>query len=457
MKPESLRKRFFANSMVVTFVVMLISVFVIDISYQDELERTARDKLRLHIFSVLSVAHLAEGQLNVPVILQNPRFNTEQSGLWAAILDEQASKLWRSLSIDELPQKITLSQKLGELHYDNAQIGNQSFLTAAYKIAWDDQGTLYTFHFISAENDRLIQGDVQRFRFWLIGGFISVTFILLACQFFVLRFAFRPIYLLEEEILSLEHGDKNALSANYPAELSGVTQNLNALIDKEYRQRERYRVSMADLAHSLKTPMAIISGEMVNYSENKILQDAITRIDNSIEYQLRRAVISGHNLVSKGVHIKQVLNMVLAALQKIYVDKSINVQSTVQDELVFSGDENDFLELFGNLLDNAFKYAQNQIVVNIHVQTTSDNKQVLEIIIEDDGVGFTESQSIKIFNRGQRIDSLGLGQGIGLSVVFDLVKNYDGIIETNSSKLGGALFKIMLPHNLNNIDSTKKA
>lgn len=432
--------------MIVTFTVMLFSVFVIDISYKEELERSARDKLRLHIFSLLSVSHLKQGQLEIPVILQNPRFNADESGLWASVLDEQARPVWRSLSIDDLPKNIVLSQQIGEWVYGKTNIADQNYLTVAYKIAWDEQGILYSYNFISAENERLIQLDIQRFRLWLFGGFVIVTLILLICQFLVLRFAFRPISILEDEILSLEQGKKHALSADYPSELRGVTQNLNALIEKEYRQRERYRASMADLAHSLKTPMAIISGELANYSNNDILQNAITRIDNSIEYQLRRAVISGHNFVTNGVHLKQVLDMVLTALQKIYVDKRISVHSQVDDELTFHGDENDFMELFGNLLDNAFKYADHQIDIVINKKKIAASGDILEIVIEDDGIGFTNKQSEKIFERGQRIDSQGLGQGIGLAVVYDLVKNYQGKIETNSASLGGALFKISLPY-----------
>jgi len=432
--------------MIVTFTVMLLSVFVIDISYKEELERSARDKLRLHIFSLLSVSHLKEGLLEIPIILQNPRFNTDESGLWASVLDEQARPVWRSLSIDNLPTNIVLSQQIGEWVYGKTSIADQSYLTVAYKIAWDDRGTLYSYNFIGAENESLSQLDIQRFRLWLFGGFVIVTLILLICQFLVLRFAFRPISLLEDEILSLEQGEKNALSADYPSELRGVTQNLNALIEKEYRQRERYRASMADLAHSLKTPMAIIRGELANYSNNDILQNAITRIDNSIEYQLRRAVISGHNFVTNGVHLKQVLSMVLTALQKIYIDKSISVHSQVEDGLTFHGDENDFMELFGNLLDNAFKYAEHQIDIVIRKKKISDSGDMLEIVIEDDGVGFTSKQSEKIFERGQRIDRQGLGQGIGLAVVYDLVKNYQGKIETNNASLGGALFKISLPY-----------
>ena len=432
--------------MIVTFTVMLLSVFVIDISYKEELERSARDKLRLHIFSLLSVSHLKEGLLEIPIILQNPRFNTDESGLWASVLDEQARPVWRSLSIDNLPTNIVLSQQIGEWVYGKTSIADQSYLTVAYKIAWDDRGTLYSYNFIGAENESLSQLDIQRFRLWLFGGFVIVTLILLICQFLVLRFAFRPISLLEDEILSLEQGEKNALSADYPSELRGVTQNLNALIEKEYRQRERYRASMADLAHSLKTPMAIIRGELANYSNNDILQNAITRIDNSIEYQLRRAVISGHNFVTNGVHLKQVLSMVLTALQKIYIDKSISVHSQVEDGLTFHGDENDFMELFGNLLDNAFKYAEHQIDIVIGKKKISDSGDMLEIVIEDDGVGFTSKQSEKIFERGQRIDRQGLGQGIGLAVVYDLVKNYQGKIETNNASLGGALFKISLPY-----------
>ncbi|WP_086934006.1 ATP-binding protein [Agarilytica rhodophyticola] len=440
MKTVSLRKRFFTNTTIIGVVVMLISALIVDISYREELEKSSREKLHLHIFTLLSVAHTEQGELLIPDILYNPRFNTIDSGLWAVVLNDQKQAVWNSLSIEKAPDNISLSLKTGDIIFGNMQIDEQEYITAAYKIAWEEGGERYSFHFVTAEDASILNNTISHFRFWLFSGFFVITLTLLLCQLFVLKLAFRPISHLENEIILLEKGKQNTLSMDYPRELSGVAESLNALIANEHRQRERYRSSMADLAHSLKTPMTIIASEMKNYPENKILKDATKRIDKNIEYQLRRAVISGHTLLNYGTNIVEVLDLVQEALSKIYRDKKISLSTKVEGNLYFFGDENDLMEVFGNLLDNAYKYAIEKIKVSV---AQCDN--YLSISIEDDGKGFIGDQASKIFTRGERLDSRGKGQGIGLAVVFDIVQSYQGTIEAVTSSLGGAEFRIIFP------------
>lgn len=440
MKTISLRKRFFTNTTIIGVVVMLVSALIVDISYKKELEKSAREKLHLHIFNLLSVAHTEQGNLYIPDILYNPRFNTIDSGLWAIVLDDNEQPIWNSLSVTEAPSNIKLSKKTGAWVFGKAEINKKNYITAAYKIVWEDNDKLYSYHFVTAEDVSTLNKVISHFRFWLFGGFFAITLTLLLCQLFVLMFAFRPISHLEKEIILLEKGNTHTLSMDYPKELRGVTESLNALIANEHRQRERYRSSMADLAHSLKTPMTIIASEMANYPNNKILKEAAERIDKNIEYQLRRAVISGHVLLNYGTDITEVLEMVLDALTKIYIDKKITLDSKVEGDLFFFGDENDLMEIFGNLLDNAYKYAKEKIKILV---VQCDN--YLSITIEDDGKGFVDDEASKIFTRGERLDNRGKGQGIGLAVVFDIVQSYDGSIEVSNSSFGGAKFRVIFP------------
>ncbi len=437
MKPLSLRRRFFTNTTIVAVAVMTISMLIVDISYKKELEKSTREKLRLHIFTLLSVAQTQGRTLHVPDILHNPRFNTAGSGLWATVLDAAKAPLWRSLSIQQTPRDLRLGENTGDWRFGKSTINARQYLIAAYNVAWENNQRRYHYHFVVAEDESVLREATLRFRWWLFGGFFATTAALLLCQLIVLRLAFRPISHLEDEIALLEQGKQSTLSNDYPKELSGVTSNLNALIDKQYRQRRRYRASMADLAHSLKTPMAIINAEMTNYAENKILRDATTRIDNNIEYQLRRAVISGHTLLSCGTPVREILNLVLEALRKIYRDNAISVNAELDETLLFFGDENDLMEVLGNLLDNAYKHARRRI--NVAAKQCAGS---LTIMIEDDGKGLSDNDAVKIFARGERLDRRGGGQGLGLAVVFDIVTAYRGHIETAASSLGGARFNI---------------
>ena len=144
--------------------------------------------------------------------------------------------------------------------------------------------------------------------------------------------------------------------------------------------------------------------------------------------------------MSGGTHIKQVLDLVVEALEKLYNDKNLFIEYDIESDIKFLGDENDLMEIFGNLLDNACKYAKK------HIQITIRALENLTLIIEDDGKGLGETHLHKIFHRGERLDTKGLGQGIGLAVVFDIVKSYEGQITAGSSPLGGAQFTITIPN-----------
>ena len=288
----SLRRRFLNSTTVIAIAVMLFSVIIIDVTYQNEFKKSRYEKLRLHVFSLLSVVEKQGSRLYIPDIQSNPSLNTLKSGLWAAIYDENQQQVWHSLSIEHAPLQMTHHSEIGQWESSELTYQNQEFLTLSYHIGWEADQSILPFKVLVAEDKDFYLNILHRFRLWLIGGFAIITLVYLLCQREILKLAFRPITQLEHEIALLEEGEKKCLSENYPIELSGVTKNLNNLIEKEQLQREKYRSGMADLAHSLKTPIAIIRNEIKRTTENKILESALERIDSCIEYQLRRAVIS---------------------------------------------------------------------------------------------------------------------------------------------------------------------
>lgn len=441
MKQISLRRRFFLHTAVALIVVMLISLFVVDYSYRTELERSADQRLRLHIFNLLSVADRSERTLTLPYLLSNPGFNTLNSGLWAMVLDEQNRMIWQSLSLDGVVGMDRAEQAMGSWYRSRQVVKEQAFMTMSYQIAWETAIGLEHYRFVVAETETVIIEELNRFRWWLAGGFTLITFSLLLGQHLVLRSSFRPISDLEHEIAELERGDQRTLQKHYPQELKGVTDNLNTLIQKEHEQREKYRASMADLAHSLKTPLSIVKGELqATGSDNDVLHKAITRIDQNIEYQLRRAVISGHSLLYQGTSLDEVLADLLDVLNHAHKDSPVEVDMQLAPSLTFYGDENDLMEILGNLLDNAFRYARRMICIQAFQSDTH-----LVMVIEDDGPGFSDQQAGQIFKRGERLDQQDFGQGIGLSVVFDIVNSYEGQVKAGRSSMGGARFILEFP------------
>ena len=436
----SLRRRFFNYTTMAVLAIMLVSLIAIHSHYVSKLKHAAQDTLRLHVYALLSVAQMDGEQLNVPTLLSNPDFNTPDSGLWALVFDNEENLLWQSLSSPNQFEGVNLAVTPGIWAFEEQTINGESYLTAAFKLEWGN-GSPVTFQILVAQRSSVLNQDIREFRQTLMTGYIAITLSLLLLQFMVLRLAFRPISQLEAEIAEMEQGKVGRLSADYPKELLGVSKNLNALIDKEHSQRERYRAAMADLAHSLKTPVTIIANELQHYRDNSVLQGALKRMNTSIEYQLQRAVISGHKVLSQGMPAKKVIIMVLDAMEKIYKDRPMIVELAMNEEVLFYGDENDLLEIFGNLIDNAFKYGNSRLKI-----TGEHSEKGVSFKVEDDGPGLTKVQQSMVFRRGERLDQQGLGQGIGLAVVYDIVKGYKGSIEVSESELGGAKFSLTLPH-----------
>ncbi|MFT6824453.1 MAG: two-component system sensor histidine kinase PhoQ [Pseudohongiellaceae bacterium] len=268
---------------------------------------------------------------------------------------------------------------------------------------------------------------------------------MLLIQFFLMRWGLSPLHRMARDLKQIETGEKNQLAENYPQELQGVTNNLNVLIETERKQQERYRTTLGDLAHSLKTPLAVIAGIMQTLSTKKqdsseqlaAVEEQLGRMNQIVSYQLQRAVHSNQSsALARQVLVKPVVEKVLDALAKVYRDKSVCVATQLDSKALFYGDERDLLEVLGNVLDNAFKYSRGE--VRITTNSESDEFQGLEIVIEDNGYGIGEEKQEFVLQRGARADTLVQGQGIGLAVVTDIVSSYQGTIAVGSSELRGA-------------------
>jgi len=437
VKAVSLKRRFFSHSALTLFGLMSLCAIAVYASFLKQIKENSQEQLKLHIYNILSVAQFEDSNIYLPDILHNPEFNSPDSGLWAAVLDQTKVTYWHSLSIDHGVHDLAVPEQSGVWLAGEVTDKGNTYLTMAYKVIWESSGSQYEYFFVIGELESKSIGEIKGLTFWLVLGFGSISLVLLIGQFLVLRFAFRPIDVMADEITRLEKGDLEKLSKSYPQELLGVGRNINALISKEHGLRQRYRDGMANLAHSLKTPMTIISNELQHYQDNSTLNNAINKVNDSIEYQLRRAVISGHTVLSSGVKIADLTDITIDAVSKIYQERNISMDKDVDFSLEFYGDENDFIEVLGNLIDNAFKHANSRVAVRVMRQSLG-----MSVVVEDDGAGIDEKNYEKIFNRGERLDQRQEGQGIGLSIVDDIVSSYGGTIHLSRSKLGGACFTV---------------
>lgn len=194
---------------------------------------------------------------------------------------------------------------------------------------------------------------------------------------------------------------------------------------------------MADLAHSLKTPLAIIKGIELKQdpANQQLISQQADRMNQIVEYQLKRAVMGSSQLSMHKLAIKPLVEQIINALVKVYKDKQTQVLTDINADIYFRGDDSDFMEMAANLLDNAFKYGVSQV----RVSATNDNNKLI-FIVEDDGSGVNPDDFDIILSRGTRLDTQEAGQGLGLASVAELVSHYQGNIKLEQSSLYGAKF-----------------
>lgn len=451
----SLQTRLLIVFSILLGVFLSLTGVVLDRAFSNSIEAGAQDRLQGHIYLLLAGADEENGEFFFLEDLQEPRFAQLDSGLYGFISNAAIGELWRSDSARtfDLPEPKILQQRInvGENRFDRVVMEDaETYFILHYGIQWENNNE---YNFSVVENAAPYYSEITNFRtnlrFWL-GG---VAILLLFIQFYGMKWGLSPLRRMENDLKQIESGNKDKLEGDYPEELRGVTDNFNLLIESERKQQSRYRTTLGDLAHSLKTPLAVIAGVLPKLKEKHIseseeqlasVSDQLDRMNQIVSYQLQRAVRSNNgNSLLKLVNAASAIEKVIEALVKVYAEKAIELETQIDKSAVFNGDERDLMEVLGNVLDNAFKYGENKIRVSL-IQAGVENKD-LNIIVEDDGSGVPEDKREFILQRGARSDTLAQGQGIGLAVVTDIVSSYGGEIAVDISDLSGAKIKIVFP------------
>lgn len=422
-----------------------ISAFSLNNAFESSAESEQKRRLQNYVYTLLAAAELTpDGLLIVPDRLAEPKFLIPNSGLYAQITSGD-DVVWQSPSM--IGRFVALPDHPGpsEAIYHKIQLDQgMKIMNLAFGTVWEDnQGQEYDYTFnVSEELSMLeeITSGFQRSLWYWLGG---TGIILLLTQWLILRYSLRPLYQAADDLHAIETGEHQRLTGTYPRELHELTQNINNLLDHEESRRLRYKNSLADLAHSLKTPLAVLRGELDNAQRLKTLkqrgQEQLDRISSLIDYQLQRAATEGKSNLLAPVSLGEITYKILNSLNKVYQAKHIHNQYEIDRDVFIHADEGDMYELLGNLLENAYKYCNRQ--VNVVIRMHGRN---VEIQVEDDGDGVPGYAHDEIIKRGRRADTDVEGQGLGLSIVSDIIAAYEGDIRLTNSYLGGACFIVTL-------------
>lgn len=443
---NSLKARLVISALLFILVLLPLIGVALNDAFTEQVKSATKNELSAYVYSILAVTEVENKQISIPELVLENRFNLIQSGLYAIATTEDTSGkqtiVWHSQSfMGMMPPPHFTIPATGQSDFEQIELAEQPHLIYSFSVSFasQNQNVPVTIHII--KDEREFQQQIDQFNQQLWTWLLILMFVMLVFQLSWLVWTLQPLARFTQELHSVEQGKSMQLSSQYPTELQAVARQLNILLNTEQTQRKRYRNALADLAHSLKTPLAVIKSQ-ADLSEAS--SEQVSVISRIIGHQLKRAQTAAAASWHLGIRVDDVAAKLLRTLAKIYREPQINLSGEMADEAVFKGDEADLTEILGNVLDNACKAAKSTVKLTV----TGDAYQLL-ICIEDDGPGISEALQNQIFERGIRADSYHQGNGIGLAIVRDLVDSYNGRISVSRSEtLGGAKFSISFAYSI---------
>nr|WP_218583456.1 sensor histidine kinase [Pseudomonas atagonensis] len=290
-----------------------------------------------------------------------------------------------------------------------------------------------------------VRESFQRMRQIGLGLGLAGLLLILFLQRLTVRRALKPLEKAREQIAQLQQGQRSQLDDQVPVELEPLVAQINHLLAHTEDSLKRSRNALGNLGHALKTPLAVLlslasSEKLDGHPElRKILKEQLEQVQQRLNRELNRARLSGDALPGALFDCAAELPGLLATLNMIH-GEHLALSYVAPPGLQLPWDREDLLELLGNLLDNACKWADAEVRLSV-----SETAEGFALSVEDDGPGIPEEQRAQVFSRGTRLDEQTHGHGLGLGIVRDIVDTWGGLLVLGESEWGGLKVVIELP------------
>ena len=437
---ESIRGRLILGATVVLIVFVAGAGWAVQRAHEDSVLTARYAQLQGTVYLLLAGADLDErGALVIPPSFPEPRLSLPGSGLYAKILNVARGEQWQSPSTLDIRPPFMSNVAVGEWRFEATRADGKDFLVAGFGVNWAGRSQATPLVLSVAEDKAEFDREVGVFRRTLWTWLGGAAALLLASQALLLGWGLAPLGRVAREVRGIELGDQAQIEGRYPTEIATLTNNLNNLIGRERLRQTRYREALSFLAHSLKTPLAVLRNAL---GDPAALPDAVSqqvaRMDDIVQHQLARAVASGSSRFAAALSLAGVAQRVRDSLAKVYADKALDIAIDITPpDLAWRIEEGDAFEMFGNLMDNAAKWAHQRVAVSAWREADR-----LHLRIDDDGPGFSDTTAVlQLHVRG---DEQVPGHGVGLAVVNELVASHDGELRLSRSELGGGRVDIVL-------------
>lgn len=447
---NSLALRLFLSASVwITFTLFSGGLLLSDI-FKDTTQKAFEDKLNLFMETLIGASKVdSRSSITVVNELGDPRFFQPYSG-WYWQINKGSTTLQRSRSMWD--QILTIDKRIvggraqfidSALKTDNVEKNNviksHKLVIIQREISFPgmDQPLIFMVSGNTSEYDE----NIARFNKTLISSLFLLGLGLFIAVFLQVRFGLLPLGKIKKSLFKIRNGDATKLEGNYPIEVRPLANEINILLDHNEKTVNRARTHVGNLAHALKTPLAVINNQISKEERKSLISSQLKVIENYVNKYLKKAHASSDVSVKKSkINIFSCINKILNIFKKINKDLNFDIKEDSRDLLVV-GNEEDLEEVFGNLIENAAKWAKK----NISITLKKENESNIRIILDDDGPGLPKKKMNEVFVRGLRLDEQMPGTGLGLNIVKDIVENYSGVVWLDKSNMGGLRVVIILP------------
>ncbi|MEM7214831.1 MAG: HAMP domain-containing sensor histidine kinase [Pseudomonadota bacterium] len=444
--PNTLAWRLFLLSSIAALAGVAAVAIFISSDYRRSAESRQEELLTANIFNLMGSVQVNEtGTLMGLPDLGDSRYSLFDSGWYWSIekVGEDENRL-SSLSLSDRTIDVPVTsdfdetfQRVFEIEEESGQV--LSGLEA--QVFLGEGSDLFSFKITA--NISSLESEINEFsqRLFFTLSLFALSIVLAMSQ--LVRFGLRPVSKAAQILADVRSGDASSIEGKYPDEIQPFIDETNALISSNNTIVERARTQVGNLAHSLKTPLAILQNEVssVPAEKRELFREQIDTMRQQVQVYLDRARISARSSTAIAkTPLNEELEKLVAVVSKLSPNTDIALDLQTEDSVCFEGEKHDLQEIFGNVIENATKYAETRVRVSSRFESAS-----VTVDVEDDGTGMSAEQIEKAMRRGGRIDEGKSGWGLGLSIVTDIVDEYSGELHLSKSELGGLKASISLP------------
>lgn len=418
---------------------VFITLLALSISYSvhKRAESARFDALKGVVYGILGAMDIDDNaRLSIDsTVLPDGALNRFNSNLYAEVIANDGTQLWKSNSTIE-PLPATQLRPINDWMFEKTSSDNAvELLRVQYVLAWElGNGEELPFIVHVAENVQDLSSQLKRFDQVLWFALLAVAPILPIVQWVMLRISLKPMRDMEHQIKEIEQGQRDTLSENVPRELEPLAGGLNALLKAERERHLSYKNLLADLSHTLKTPLSVLNNIANSDARNgTTILEQTELMQSSLTRYAQRATLRAPRYLSPSLPVAPCIERITRSLERLFGSQGVQFTVDVDANFMVRIDEADLLEVLGNVLENACKYGASEISI------TLENKS---LCIVDNGPGWPEDDPNHYTQRGIRADTQTSGQGIGLASVHQIMTSYGGRVELSHAANGGA--KVML-------------